>query len=81
LARRSELVALEVRDIEFWPNGTGHALIRRGKTDAEGQGRAAYLSRETVKWLKIWLAHAIISEGAVFRPRGFAFQTCLYRID
>jgi integrase len=53
LARRGELVALEVRDIEFWPNGTGQALIRRGKTDAEGQGRAAYLSRETVKWLKI----------------------------
>jgi integrase len=67
LARRSELVALDVRDIEFWPNGTGQALIRRGKTDAEGQGRVAYLSRETVKWLKIWLEHAKISEGAVFR--------------
>jgi integrase len=37
LARRSELVAFEVRDIEFWPNGTGQALIRQGKTDAEGQ--------------------------------------------
>jgi integrase len=67
LARRGELVALEVRDIEFWPNGTGHALIRRGKTDAEGQGRVAYLSRETVKWLKIWLEHAKISEGPIFR--------------
>jgi integrase len=67
LARRGELVALEVRDIEFWPNGTGHALIRRGKTDAEGQGRVAYLSRETVKWLKIWLDHANISEGPIFR--------------
>src|ERR1700686_3983272 len=42
LARRGELVALEVRDIEFWPNGTGQALIRRGKTDAMGQGRVAY---------------------------------------
>src|SRR5271168_62657 len=39
LARRGELVALEVRDIDFHPNGTGQALIRRGKTDAEGQGR------------------------------------------
>jgi integrase len=67
LARRGELVALDVRDIEFWPNGTGQALIRRGKTDAAGQGRVAYLSRETVKWLKIWLEHANISEGAVFR--------------
>jgi integrase len=52
LARRGELVALEVRDIDFQPNSTGQALIRRGKTDAEGQGRAAYLSRETVKWLR-----------------------------
>src|ERR1035438_8809399 len=67
LARRGELVALELRDIEFWPNGTGQALIRRGKTDAEGQGRVAYLSRQTVKWLKIWLDHAKISEGPIFR--------------
>src|ERR1700720_3981488 len=67
LARRGELVGLEVRDIEFWPNGTGQALIRRGKTDAEGQGRVAYLSRETVKWLKIWLKHAKIAEGPIFR--------------
>jgi integrase len=67
LARRGELVALEVRDIDFHPNGTGQALIRRGKTDVEGQGRAAYLSRETVKWLKVWLEHSGITEGAVFR--------------
>ena len=67
LARRSELVALQVRDIDFHPNGTGQALIRRGKTDAEGQGRLAYLSRETVRWLKLWLEHAEISEGAAFR--------------
>ena len=39
LARRGELVALEVKDIDFHPDGTGIALIRRGKTDAEGQGR------------------------------------------
>jgi integrase len=67
LARRGELVTLEVRDIDFHPGGTGQALIRRGKTDAEGQGRMAYLSRETVRWLKVWLEHAEITEGAVFR--------------
>jgi integrase len=67
LARRGELVALEVKDIDFHPDGTGRALIRRGKTDAEGQGRMAYLSRETVRWLKVWLDNAGISEGAVFR--------------
>jgi integrase len=67
LARRGELVALDVRDIDIHPNGTGQVLIRRGKTDAEGQGRAAYLSRETVKWLKVWLEHSGIAEGPIFR--------------
>ena len=56
-----------VSDRRFWPNGTGQAFIRRGKTDAEGQGRVAYLSRETVKWLKIWLERTNISEGLIFR--------------
>jgi integrase len=47
-ARRGELVELEVGDLDFHPDGTGQAFIRRGKTDAEGEGRMAYLSRETV---------------------------------
>ena len=42
-------------------------MIRRGKTDAEGQGRVVYLSRETRRWLQVWLASAKISEGATFR--------------
>src|ERR1700728_2513140 len=67
LARRGELVALEIRDIDFHPDGTGIALIRRGKTDPMGQGRVAYLSRTTVRWLKVWLDHAGVEEGAVFR--------------
>jgi integrase len=67
LARRGELVALEVKDLDFHPDGTGLAMIRCGKTDAEGRGRAAYLSRETCRWLKIWLESAKISEGAIFR--------------
>src|ERR1700723_4002843 len=65
LARRGELVALKVRDIAFHPDGTGQALIRRGKTDADGQGRVAYLSRETVRWLTIWLERAKIGEGPI----------------
>jgi len=67
LARRGELVALKVRELDFHPDGTGQALIRRGKTHAEGQGRVAYLSRETVRCLRIWLENAAVEEGAVFR--------------
>ena len=66
LARRGELVALKFKDIDFHPDGTGIALIRRGKTDADGQGRSAYLSRETVRWLKRWLESAKITEGWYF---------------
>jgi hypothetical protein len=33
----------------LWVREPGQALIRRDKTDAEGQGRVAYLSRETVR--------------------------------
>src|SRR5450631_4523172 len=67
LARRGELVALEVKDLDFHPDGTGLAIIRRGKADAEGQGRSAYLSRETVRWLKRWSERAGITEGEIFR--------------
>src|ERR1700692_2314153 len=58
LARRGELVALKVKDIDLHPDGTGLAIIRRGKTDSEGQGRGAYLSRGPVRGLKIWLGEA-----------------------
>src|SRR6202051_2424760 len=58
LARRGELVVLEVKDLDFHPDGTGLAIIRRGKTDSEGQGRGAYLSRGPVRGLKIWLGEA-----------------------
>jgi integrase len=34
LTRRSELVALKIRDIDFHPDGAGLAPIRRGKMDA-----------------------------------------------
>jgi integrase len=67
MARRSELVALDLDDFDFLTDGTGRALIRRSKTDQAGEGNTAYLSRTTVRYLKIWLSAAGIQEGAVFR--------------
>jgi integrase len=67
MARRAELVALDVGDLEFLADGTGRALIRRSKTDQAGEGDIAYLSRTTVRYLKLWLEAAEITEGAVFR--------------
>lgn len=67
MARRSELVAFNVEDVEFMPNGSGTLLIRRSKTDQMREGSRAYLAGETVKWLKIWLENAGIRGGAMFR--------------
>jgi site-specific recombinase XerD len=67
LARRSELVALDVEDIEFRPDGTALALIRRSKTDGEAKGTITLIGRQGTAWLKRWLAAAQITTGAVFR--------------
>jgi integrase len=67
MARRSELIALDVEDLTFAQDGTGTALIRRSKTDQAGEGAQAYLSRETMKHLQHWMKAAKITEGAVFR--------------
>jgi integrase len=67
MARRSELVAFDLEDVEFMPNGSGTMLIRRSKTDAAGEGAKTYLSQQTVKWLQIWLEHSGIEEGPIFR--------------
>ncbi len=67
MARRSELVAFDIEDVEFMPNGSGTILVRRSKTDQAGEGAKAYLSQETVRWLQIWLDSATIKDGAIFR--------------
>jgi len=67
MARRSELVALNLEDLEFLPDGTGRALIRRSKTDQAGEGHQAYLSRQTVRYILRWLGAAELKEGALFR--------------
>jgi len=67
MGRRSELVALDLEDFDFLTDGTGRALIRRSKTDQAGEGNTAYLSRTTVRYLKLWLNTTRIKEGAVFR--------------
>jgi integrase len=70
--RRSELVALEVGDLNFEPEGVV-LTIRRSKTDREGAGAsvAVPLGGEEatcpVGALRRWLAAAAIGEGRVFR--------------
>jgi integrase len=67
MARRSELISLDVEDLTFAKDGTGTALIRRSKTDQAGEGAQAYMSRETVRHLQQWIKIGNITGGAVFR--------------
>jgi site-specific recombinase XerD len=68
--RRSELVALDLADVEEVSEGL-RVTIRRGKTDQEGAGAVIAIVRGEVACpvtaLRDWLRTADIKEGAVFR--------------
>jgi hypothetical protein len=67
MARRSELVAIDVEDFGFVEDGSGRVIIRRSKTDQAGEGSLAYLSPDTVEYLQASLKISGINSGAVFR--------------
>ena len=70
--RRSELVALDLGDIRFVPEGM-LVSVRRSKTDQEGQGMTlaiAYGDRPdfcAVRALRSWIEHAEVAAGPIFR--------------
>src|SRR5215475_11347633 len=68
--RRSELVALNVEDLEETAEGM-LVTLRRSKTDQEGVGRRVAIPRGEIACpvaaLRAWLDAAGISEGAIFR--------------
>jgi integrase len=64
MARRAELVALEVEHLQIDAQGEGIALIYMSKVDRE---EPRFLSIEVVGHLKAWLEHAGITTGAIFR--------------
>jgi integrase len=69
--RRSELVALDVGDIQFCKGGL-RVTIRKSKTDQEGQGATvAIVSGSTscpVGAARTWIETAGILDGPLFRP-------------
>jgi integrase len=75
--RRSELVALELRDVQFVRKGL-LVTIRRSKTDQEGQGRqiGVFHGRRVitcpVRALKAWLYVRGKEPGPIFPGRGGA---------
>jgi integrase len=67
LCRSSELAAMSVEHVTFDGEGTATVHIPRSKSDVTGSGRVAYLSPETTRLLKRWLAAADLRAGPLFR--------------
>ena len=69
--RRSELVALNVADLQFC-NGGLRVTIRKSKTDQEGQGATTAIVPGSVACpisaVRSWIETARISNGPIFRP-------------
>jgi len=69
--RRSELVSLDVSDLQFCDSGL-RVRIRRSKTDQEGQGTTIAIVPGTfacpVKAARDWIEHTRIASGPLFRP-------------
>lgn len=88
--RRSELVALEVRDLSFGARGV-EVTIRRTKTDQEGAGRVVALPLGSqaeacpVRAIQARLVAAGVGEGPIFprrQPMGrarWSTATCALR--
>ncbi len=68
LLRRSELVSLRIEDLQRGPDGSATILVRRTKTDQDGEGAVKYLAPDTLRHLDAWLAGAGFLSGPVFRP-------------
>lgn len=71
--RRSELVALDVEDLEFLERGMV-VHVRRSKTDQDAAGAEIAVPNgaklKPVAAVRAWLAAAAITSGPVFRPIG-----------
>jgi integrase len=67
LMRRSEIAALNVEDLETAEDGSAVAVIRRSKTDQEGEGAVAFLAPDSIGFVREWIEAAGITEGPLFR--------------
>ena len=69
--RRSELVALDVADLEFCDSGM-RVIIRKSKTDQEGLGTTIAIARGSIACpvdaVRAWIKAAGITDGPLFRP-------------
>ncbi len=67
MVRRSELVALDVADIETADDGSGTVTVNRSKSDQEGAGSVRFLAHDTMQHVTTWMTVASIETGPLFR--------------
>ena len=68
MLRVSEAAALTWSDLATEPDDTGRLLIRRSKTDVDGEGAAAFVSSQTMATLRL------VRHGAADRDRVFGLR-------
>ena len=82
--RRSELVALNVEDLEFYSTGL-LVVIRRSKTDQEGIGASIAITLGStacpVEAVRQWLMASRVSTGPLFRPVTRAGKILIRRLS
>jgi hypothetical protein len=69
MTRREELIAVDCEDLTWCADGSARVLIRRSKTDPEGEGGSLlYLAPQTARCVRTWLQRSVITTGAVLPP-------------
>lgn len=62
-----EAVGDAIEDLAHADDGSATILVRRTKTDAEGEGSYAFLAPDTADHVSAWLEVAELTDGALFR--------------
>ena len=70
LLRRGELVTLQVSDLLEEMGGDATLLVRRSKTDREGEGEIVWAGPDSLQLVQAWLSRGCISTGPLFRSVG-----------
>ena len=67
LLRRAELTSAQVADLHEEMAGDATLLVRRSKTDQEGEGETVWVAPDSLKLVRVWLERGGIADGPLFR--------------
>ena len=70
MLRRAELASLQVADLLEEVGGDATLLVRRSKTDGEGEGEIVWVGPDSLKLVRRWRERGGIAEGFLFRSVG-----------